>query len=141
MLARTGVLRNAEAKVETSGWTSVSREVYIMVLLEAIIALVDVMTLKECQASAEEAVPTAVWAETKALAPMAAALGPLGNAWMAVATPWNVLTAVVAPETEVPSKTTGAATATAQATLVEPDLRISKITWRSLPWRAVRRVR
>jgi len=64
---------------------------------------------------------------------MDAALGPLGNAWMAAATPWNVLTAVVASGTAIPSTKTGAAAATAQATLVEPGLRISKITWRSLP--------
>jgi len=114
---------------------------YFMVPLEATIAIVDVITPRACQAAAKEAVPMAVSAATQALAPMAAALGPLGNAWTAVATPWIVLTAVVAPETAVPSTTTGAATATAQATLVQPVLRTFSITWRSLPWRAVRRVR
>jgi len=112
-----------------------------MVPLEATIALVDVMTPKACQSAAEEAVRTAVSSETEALAHMAAALRPLGNAWTAVATPWNVLTAVVPPQTAVPSTTTGAATDMAQATLVELSLPISKISWRSLPWRAVRRVR
>jgi len=141
MIACTGVLRNAEAEVATSDWKSVAREVHKMVPLEATIALVDVMTPKTCQAAAEKAVPTAASAATKALAPMEAALGPLGNTWTAVATPWIFLTAVTAPETEVPSTKTNAGTATARATSVAPGLRIFKITWRFLSCRAARRVR